>query len=218
VRPGEILGVTGLLGSGRTEIAESLFGLVPADSGTITVEGRRVRIRSVEDAIAAGMGYVPGDRLTQGVFLDQSIARNIVAGSIDRLTGAVDLLRPASAERVVQRAAADIQIKMSSPEAPLRTLSGGNQQRVVLAKWLVRDPHVLMLNSPTVGVDVGSKHEILDLLRAKAGEGIGIVVISDDVPELVALCHRVLVVREGRIVDELAEDRLTEDEIVKELA
>ena len=118
----------------------------------------------------------------------------------------------------MQRAAADIEIKMSSPEAPLRTLSGGNQQRVVLAKWLVRDPHVLILNSPTVGVDVGSKHEILDLLRAKAGEGIGIVVISDDVPELVAVCHRVLVVREGRIVDELAEDRLSEDEIVKELA
>jgi simple sugar transport system ATP-binding protein len=218
LRPGEILGVTGLLGSGRTEIAESLFGLLPADSGTITVEGRRVRIRSVGDAIAAGMGYVPGDRLTQGVFLDQSIARNIVAGSIDRLTGAVDLLRPASAERVVQRAAADIRIKMASPEAPLRTLSGGNQQRVVLAKWLVREPHVLILNSPTVGVDVGSKHEILDLLRAKAGEGVGVVVISDDVPELVAVCHRVLVVREGRIVDELAGQRLTENEIVKELA
>jgi simple sugar transport system ATP-binding protein len=218
VRPGEILGVTGLLGSGRTEIAESLFGIVPADAGTITVEGRRVRIRSVEDAIAAGMGYVPGDRLTQGVFLDQSIARNIIAGSIDRLTGPLDVLRPARAERVVQRAAADIRIRMSSPEAPLRTLSGGNQQRVVLAKWLVREPHVLILNSPTVGVDVGSKHEILELLRAKAGEGTGIVVISDDVPELVAVCHRVLVVREGRIVDELAGDRLTEDEIVKELA
>jgi simple sugar transport system ATP-binding protein len=218
VRPGEILGVTGLLGSGRTEIAESLFGVVPADSGTITVEGRRVRIRSVEDAITAGIGYVPGDRLTQGVFLDQSIARNIVAGSIDRLTGPVDVLPPASAERVVERAAADIRIKMSSPEAPVRALSGGNQQRVVLAKWLVREPHVLILNSPTVGVDVGSKHEILDLLRAKAGEGIGIVVISDDVPELVAVCHRVLVVREGRIIDELAGDRLTEDEIVKELA
>jgi simple sugar transport system ATP-binding protein len=218
VRPGEILGVTGLLGSGRTEIAESLFGVVPADSGTIKVEGRRVRIRSVEDAIAAGIGYVPGDRLTQGVFLDQSIARNIVAGSIDRLTGPMDVLPPASADGVVQRAAAEIRIRMSSSEAPLRTLSGGNQQRVVLAKWLVREPHVLILNSPTVGVDVGSKHEILDLLRAKADEGIGIVVISDDVPELVAVCHRVLVVREGRIVDELAGDRLTEDEIVKELA
>jgi simple sugar transport system ATP-binding protein len=218
VRPGEILGVTGLLGSGRTEIAESLFGVVPADSGTIAVDGRMVRIRSVEDAIAAGIGYVPGDRLTQGVFIEQSIARNILAGSVDRVTGPADLLRTGAGERVVQHAATDIRIKMSSPDAPVRTLSGGNQQRVVLAKWLVREPHVLVLNSPTVGVDIGSKHEILDLLRAKAREGVGIVVISDDVPELVAVCHRVLVVREGRIADELAGERLTEDEIVKELA
>jgi len=107
---------------------------------------------------------------------------------------------------------------MSSSQAPVRTLSGGNQQRVVLAKWLVRGPHVLILNSPTVGVDVGSKHEILDLLRAKAHDGMGIIVISDDVPELVAVCHRVLVVRGGRIAGELSGERLTEDEIVKELA
>jgi simple sugar transport system ATP-binding protein len=218
VRPGEVVGVTGLLGSGRTEIAEALFGIVPHDSGTITVEGREVRVRSVKDAIEAGIGYVPADRLTQGVFLEQSIARNIVAGSIDRLTGPLNLLRGDAARATVDRAAADIRIKMASPDAPVRTLSGGNQQRVVLAKWLVRDPHVLILNSPTVGVDVGSKHEILELLRAKGREGMGIVVISDDVPELVAVCHRVLVVRDGRVADELAGERLTEDEILKELA
>jgi simple sugar transport system ATP-binding protein len=177
-----------------------------------------VRIRSVQDAISAGIGYVPSDRLEQGVFLDQSIARNIIAGSIDRLTGPGDVLRSTAAEALVRRGAGDMRIKMSSPDAAVRTLSGGNQQRVVLAKWLVREPHVLILNSPTVGVDVGSKHEILDLLRAKARDGIGVVVISDDVPELVAVCHRVLVVREGRVVDELAGERLTEDQIVKELA
>jgi simple sugar transport system ATP-binding protein len=218
VRPGEILGVTGLLGSGRTEIAESLFGIVPADEGRITIDGKPVRIRSVEDAISAGIGYVPGDRLEQGVFLDQSIARNIIAGSVDRLTGPADVLRSSAAEELVRRGASDMRIKMSSPGAAVRTLSGGNQQRVVLAKWLVREPHVLILNSPTVGVDVGSKHEILDLLRAKARDGMGVVVISDDVPELVAICHRVLVVREGRVVDELEGERLTQDEIVKELA
>jgi simple sugar transport system ATP-binding protein len=106
---------------------------------------------------------------------------------------------------------------MPSVSAPARSLSGGNQQRVVLAKWLVREPRVLILNSPTVGVDVGSKHEILDMLRAKASEGIGILVISDDVPELVAVCHRVLVVREGRVADVLVGERLREDEIVREL-
>lgn len=217
VRPGEIVGVTGLLGSGRTEIAESLFGIVPADSGTIVIAGKPVRIRSVEDAIAAGIGYVPADRLTQGVFLDQSIARNIMAGNIDRLSGPLDVLRTSAAEGVVSRGVAEMRIKMSSPDAPVSTLSGGNQQRVVLAKWLAREPRVLILNSPTVGVDVGSKHEILDMLRAKGREGIGMIVMSDDVPELVAVCHRVLVVREGRIVHELAGECLTESEIVKEL-
>jgi simple sugar transport system ATP-binding protein len=217
VRPGEVVGVTGLLGSGRTEIAESLFGITPADSGTVRVEGKPVRIRRVRDAVRAGIGYVPADRLTQGVFLDQSIARNIVAGSVDRLVGTLNLLKTRAAAAVVSRAAKELRIVMSSPEAPVRSLSGGNQQRVVLAKWLTRNPRILILNSPTVGVDVGSKHEILDMLRDKAGEGVALLVISDDVPELVAVCHRVLVVREGRIVDVLEGERLVEDEIVKKL-
>jgi simple sugar transport system ATP-binding protein len=218
VRAGEILGVTGLLGSGRTEIAESLFGITPADRGDVWVDGKPVRIRSVGDSIAAGIGYVPGDRLTQGVFLEQSIARNIIAGSLDHLVGLLNLLRRATADETVARAASELQIKMPSSDAPVSSLSGGNQQRVVLAKWLARDPHILILNSPTVGVDVGSKHEILEMLRAKGREGIGIIVISDDVPELVAVCHRVLVVRRGRITDELVGERLSEEAIVKELA
>ena len=217
VHSGEVLGVTGLLGSGRTEIAEALFGIRPADDGTVRVDGRAVRLRSVRDAIAAGIGYVPGDRLTQGVFLDQSIARNIIAGSVDRLVSRLNLLRRNHAQRTVETAAAELRIRMSSSDAPVRSLSGGNQQRVVLAKWLVRDPHVLILNSPTVGVDIGSKHDILAMLRAKGRDGMGIIVISDDVPELVAVCHRVLVVRLGRVTDELVGDRLTEEAILREL-
>lgn len=217
VHPGEVLGVTGLLGSGRTEIAEALFGITPADHGTVRVDGKQVRLRSVHDAISAGIGYVPGDRLTQGVFLDQAISLNVIAGSIDRLVGRLNLLRRTEAQRTVDQAASELRIRMSSASAPVRSLSGGNQQRVVLAKWLVRNPRILILNSPTVGVDVGSKHEILEMLRAKGRQGMGIVVISDDVPELVAVCHRVLVVRRGRITDELAGERLTEEAIVKEL-
>jgi simple sugar transport system ATP-binding protein len=217
VRPGEVVGVTGLLGSGRTEIAESLFGIRHADSGRIEVDGRPVRIRRVRDAVRAGIGYVPPDRLTQGVFLDQPISLNIVAGSLDRLVGRLNLFRRHEAGRVVQRAARTFRIVMSSSAAPVRSLSGGNQQRVVLAKWLTRNPRILMLNGPTVGVDVMSKHEILDMLRAKADEGVAVLVISDDVPELVAVCHRVLVVRRGRIADVLEGDRLREDVIVKEL-
>lgn len=218
VQPGEVLGVTGLLGSGRTEIAEALFGITPADSGTVRVDGRPVHLRSVRDAITAGIGYVPADRLTQGLFLDQSIARNIIAGSLDRLVGRLNLLRRSAADQTVRRALATLHITMSSPEAPVRSLSGGNQQRIVLGRWLARSPHILILNSPTVGVDVGSKHEILEMLRAKSREGMGIVVISDDVPELMAVCHRVIVVRRGRVVDELAGERLSEKTILSELA
>lgn len=217
VHAGEVVGVTGLLGSGRTEIAEALFGILPATSGTVRVNGTQVRLRSVQDAVRAGIGYVPADRLTQGVFLDQSIARNIMAGSVDRLSGRAGLLDTKRAEETVTAMSADLRIKMASADAPVRSLSGGNQQRVVLAKWLARNPHVLILNSPTVGVDVGSKHEILELLRGKSAEGMGVVVISDDVPELVAVCHRVLVVRSGRIVDEMVGDRLNEQAILKEL-
>lgn len=217
VRPGEVVGVTGLLGSGRTEIAESLFGIRRADSGRIVIDGKPVRIRRVRDAVRAGIGYVPADRLTQGVFLDQSISLNIVAGSLDRLVGRLNLLHRREAGRVVERASREFRIVMSSSAAPVRSLSGGNQQRVVLSKWLTRNPRILILNGPTVGVDVMSKHEILDMLRAKADEGVAILVISDDVPELVAVCHRVLVVRRGRIADLLEGDRLQEDVIVKEL-
>jgi simple sugar transport system ATP-binding protein len=217
VRPGEVVGVTGLLGSGRTEIAETLFGIRRAEAGRIEVDGKPVRIRRVRDAVRAGIGYVPADRLTQGVFLDQPISLNIVAGSLDRLVGRLDLLRRREAARVVDRASRDFRIVMSSSAAPVRSLSGGNQQRVVLSKWLTRNPRILMLNGPTVGVDVASKHEILDMLRTKADEGVAVLVISDDVPELVAVCHRVLVVRRGRIADVLEGDRLQEDEIVREL-
>ena len=217
VRPGEILGVTGLLGSGRTEIAEALFGVAPADSGRVSVDGRTVRIRSVRDAIRAGIGYVPADRLTQGVFLDQPISTNIIAGSLERVIGKGHLMRRSVARKIVDQASTELKIKMSSAEALARSLSGGNQQRVVLAKWLVRSPKVLILNSPTVGVDIGSKFEILALLVGKAKEGLGVVMMSDDVPELVAVCHRVLVIRQGHLVEELTGEQLEEDVILKEL-
>ena len=218
VHTGEILGVTGLLGSGRTEIAEALFGIRPADGGVVRVDGHPVAIGSVHAAIAAGIGYVPADRLVEGLFLDQSIERNVVAGSVDRLVGRLNFLRRSAAAQLVSRSLGDLRVRMSGPQAKARSLSGGNQQKVVLAKWLARAPRILILNSPTVGVDVGSKHEILEMLRVRAREGMAVIVISDDVPELLAVCHRVLVVRRGRLVAELAADRLTEAAVLGELA
>jgi simple sugar transport system ATP-binding protein len=218
VRPGEILGITGLLGSGRSEIAQALFGVAPAQRGRVEVDGAEVHIRDVTDAVAAGIGYVPSDRLTEGLFLDQSIADNVVAGSLDMHRARFGLLDRARLRTTITNFFTALRIKAASVEAPIRSLSGGNQQRVVLAKWLARGPRVLILNSPTVGVDVGSKEEILDILRREASRGKGVVVISDDVPELVSVCHRVLVVRRGRVVEVIEGERMTEHAIVEGLS
>jgi simple sugar transport system ATP-binding protein len=218
LRRGEILGITGLLGSGRTEIAEALFGIAPAQRGRVDVDGAEVAIHDVSDAVSAGIGYVPSDRLTQGLFLDQSIADNVVAGSLDLHRARLGLLDRDRLRTTITTFFSALRIKAASVEAPIRSLSGGNQQRVVLAKWLARDPQVLILNSPTVGVDVGSKEEILDILRREAARGKGIVVISDDVPELVSVCHRVLVVHQGRIRTTIEGAQVTEQRILTGLA
>jgi simple sugar transport system ATP-binding protein len=218
LRRGEILGVTGLLGSGRTEIAESLFGAVPHDSGTVKIYGKEVRIRSIKDAIEAGIGYVPEDRLTQGLFMDMSIADNIIAGSPNEHTTRLGTLDLRAIRQTIQGLFDRLRVKAPNVKSPVRTLSGGNAQRVVLAKWLARRPRILMLNGPTVGVDIGSKAEILSILRAEAAQGMGIIVISDDAPELVACCHRVLVVRHGRVVEVLEGDDVAVDIIREKVA
>ncbi len=218
LRKGEILGITGLLGSGRSEIAEAIFGLHPADSGRIAVKGRERAIRSIHDAVEAGVGYVPEDRLTQGLYLNVSIADNIVAASLDSYRTRAGLLD----RRRIRQSIADLfgRLRIQAPNvaAVVRSLSGGNAQRVVLAKWLNRRPAILILNGPTVGVDVGSKEEIIAILREQAAAGIGVIVISDDIPELVTSCHRILIVHDGRITAELAGDEIDAEEIQRRMA
>lgn len=209
LRRGEILGVTGLLGSGRTEIAESLFGVVPADQGEIRVAGRVVPVRTIHDAVAAGIGYVPEDRLSQGLFLEKSIADNIVASSLNSHRTRWGTLSRSQTAATIKRFFEGLKISAPNAEAPVRTLSGGNAQRVVLAKWLATAPSVLMLNGPTVGVDIGSKEEILELLRVEAANGMSVIIISDDAPELVSSCHRVLVIKQGRLTHILQGDQIT---------
>jgi simple sugar transport system ATP-binding protein len=215
VRAGEILGVTGLLGSGRTELVQTLFGIQRPDSGTIEVNGKAVRIPSVKAAIRLGIGYVPADRLTEGLFLPQSIGRNTVISKLDRLSSVLGVLRPRAMAEEVERWVRDLAIATRDPALPVRTLSGGNQQKVVLARWLANQLSVLILNGPTVGVDIGSKYDIHSLLRKLAREGLAVIVISDDLPEVLACASRILVMREGRIVEALdpsttTERRLTE--------
>ena len=218
LRRGEILGVTGLLGSGRTEIAESLFGVTPAKEGEVNVAGKQVQIRSIKDAVAAGIGYVPEDRLTQGLFLEKSIADNIIAASLPWHRSRWGILSRPRVASTIRRYFTGLRISAPNAEAPVRTLSGGNAQRVVLAKWLATTPVVLMLNGPTVGVDIGSKEEILHLLRVEAEKGMSIIVISDDAPELVASCHRVLVIKQGRLTHTLEGDQITVETIQERMS
>ncbi len=213
LRAGEIVGITGLLGSGRTELALSLFGLAPADSGRVFVDGKPVQIRSIQDAIANGIGYVPEDRLTEGLFLERSISNNVVVRILDRLRGRFGLTEPGQINGQVAEWVGSLRIKTADPELPVKTLSGGNQQRVVLAKWLASKPRIMILNGPTIGVDVGSKGELHDMMRDLAGQGMGMLVISDDIPELLQTCNRILLMRHGRIVAEMRSQDTNENEL-----
>ncbi|RME49641.1 MAG: sugar ABC transporter ATP-binding protein [Chloroflexi bacterium] len=217
LRPGEIVGVTGLLGSGRTELALALYGMLPIRSGRIIMEGQPITIRSNQDAIAHGIGYVPEDRLTEGLFLEQAIGRNIVVRTIDRLKGRFGLTDPKKINGQVNEWVDALRIKTSDPSLPAKTLSGGNQQRVVLAKWLASRPKVMILNGPTVGVDVGSKDELHEMMKELAGQGMGLLVISDDIPELLQTCNRILLMRHGRIVEEIKSTDTNENELSTKL-
>lgn len=201
---GEVLGIAGLLGSGRTALAKALFGLMPLDSGSIVVGGRRAAFRNPLDAITAGIGYLPEDRLTEGLFLTQSIARNIAVGRLDAHSGGAGLLDRAALANETREWLERLSIAAPDAQAPVQSLSGGNQQRVVLARWLARRPDILVLNGPTVGVDIGSKSDIHAIIAKLSAEGLGIVVISDDLPELIACCHRILIMKQGRITEEIA--------------
>ena len=214
---GEIVGVTGLLGSGRTELALALFGMLPIESGRLTRGDKPVRIRTIQDAIANGIGYVPEDRITEGLFLEQSIGRNVVVRTIDRLRGALGLTNVQEVNTQVDKWVSALRIKTSDPALPVKTLSGGNQQRVVLAKWLASNPRVMILNGPTMGVDIGSKNELHEMIKDLAGKGMGLLVISDDIPELLQICNRILLMRRGRIVEEITPEQTDENQLAAKL-
>jgi simple sugar transport system ATP-binding protein len=210
---GEILGITGLLSSGRTELVESLFGVLRPDSGAVRINGAEVNIRKVNDAIAQGIGYVPADRLTEGLFLSQSIGRNIVVSGLQRLSNRAGFLYNEKVRQEINSWIKELSIVAKDYEQYVKTLSGGNQQKVVLARWLANDLKVLVLNGPTAGVDIGSKYDIHALLRSLASRGLGIIIISDDLPEIMACCNRIIVMRDGQIVRELQASQTDESQL-----
>lgn len=214
---GEIVGLIGLLGSGHIEVAEALFGLRTTDAGKVRIAGTEHHIRSVADAMRHGIGYVPGDRLTEGLFLDHSVAQNIIAASTADLPRTGGLVLRGTIRRIAQEMVTGLSIRTPSTQTPVRHLSGGNQQRVVVAKWLQRNPRLLALNGPTMGVDIGSRREILRLLQQMSQQGTSVLVLSDDVAEVVEVCHRVFVMRGGSIVTEIAGADISEEAIMNEL-
>lgn len=218
VKAGEILGITGLLGSGRSEIAEALFGMGQVSSGSVLIRGQKIKLTGPQDAVAAGIGYVPQDRLTQGLFLDQSILKNVMASAIKRFVGPFGLVKTGSINVTTTGWISDLKIKTDNPQNVATSLSGGNQQRVVLAKWLAMSPSVLILNGPTVGVDIGSKREILEIIRQKALEGMAVIIVSDDIPEIVQIANRVIVIHHGETAAELEASEISEARLYKELA
>ena len=214
LRAGEILGVGGLIGAGRSEIAQTICGLRPATAGRVEIDGKPRRIRNYSDAVKAGLVYLSEDRKGSGVFLDMPIAANISALDLSKVTSLGMLNRKAEdcqASELTRR----LGVRMSGIGAAVSTLSGGNQQKVAIAKQLSVDPRVILMDEPTRGIDVGAKVEIHRLLRQLAAKGVGVVVISSELPELIGLCDRVLVVREGRIAGELDAEALGEEAIMR---
>ena len=225
LRRGEIMGITGLLGCGRTELAESLFGVRRANEGNIRISGKNAGIfRSVQDALNYNIAYLPEDRLTKGLHLDQSIAHNSISRIIDTFANKLGILRQKKLRKQTLEGLNSIHISGMVPGNPVKSLSGGNQQKVVLVKWLSAKPDILILNCPTVGVDVGAKAEIHVMVKELASKGMGIIVITDDIPEVMQVCNRVLIMRNGIITSELQiqdttiqeiEDLLAEDDNVE---
>lgn len=202
LRAGEVLGLTGLIGAGRTELCHTLFGMTRADRGRITLNGRDLRLRSNRDAVAQGIAYVSEDRLALGLIQPQSISDNAILAVLKRVSGASGLLSSRQMEDTVSHWIAELAVKIGKPTDAVSTLSGGNQQRVVLSKWLATDPKVLILDCPTVGVDVGARAGIFRIVRALAEKGLAILLVSDEVPEVYMNADRVLHMAEGRIVAE----------------
>jgi rhamnose transport system ATP-binding protein len=213
VKAGEIVGLAGLVGAGRTELAHVLFGLAPADSGTITIDGRAGAIRTPADAVARGVAYVPEDRRQHGVIGAMSVAANTTLASLARVTrrGLLDRAR----ERAVAEACVEsLAIRTPSVDAPVGTLSGGNQQKVAVARWLITAPHVLVLDEPTQGVDIGAKTEIHRLIQRLAAGGKAILLISSELTELLSLAHRIGVMRAGRLVGMLDRADASEEAVL----
>lgn len=213
VRPGEILAVTGQLGSGRTEVAEALFGLHPATSGKIYLYGKEMPIRRRSDAIKNAIAYLPEDRLSQGLLLNRSLGDNFSSATINKLAGRLGIVSEKDLEDLSDKWMQRLHMSIKHYSTPASYYSGGNQQRIVFGKWLATEPRIFILNCPTVGVDVKSKSEIHEIIKELASKGMAIVMMSDDVGEILSTSNRVLIMSAGRVVFAQETSKVTEEEL-----
>jgi ABC-type sugar transport system ATPase subunit len=214
LHPGEIVGLAGLVGAGRTEVARALFGADPVTSGRVTLEGKRVQIDSPQQAIDHGVLYLPEDRKLHGLFLDMAVRANVVAATLDDHAKAGFMLPSAQSETTAQMVDR-LGIRVGSIADPVSSLSGGNQQKVLFAKWLAATVKVFLVDEPTRGIDVGAKAEVHALLRELADQGVAILLISSELPEVIGASDRVLVMHEGAIAGEVAGEAMTEENIMR---
>jgi inositol transport system ATP-binding protein len=211
VRRGEILGIAGLVGAGRTEMARAVFGADPFDSGRVIVDGREVHIRSPQDAIRHGIGLVPEDRKQQALFLALTVRTNLSMASHQQITRWGVFIDEAAERAMVEEYRKALNIRMASPEQLIASLSGGNQQKVTLARWLALRPKVLIVDEPTRGIDVGAKVEVHNLLYDMARTGIAVIAISSELPEVLAISDRIVTMREGRVTGDIKSEDANEE-------
>lgn len=217
VRTGEIVGLAGLLGSGRTEFARVVFGQDTDYEGSLEINGEKIRLKSPRSAIARGLAYCAEDRKIEGIFPHMSVRENMTIAMLPKISR-FGVLNARKQGQVVDRFIRSLNIKTPSPEQQIRNLSGGNQQKVLLARWLCMEPDLIILDEPTRGIDVGAKSEIEELIQEIAGRGIGVLLISSELEELVRNCHRVVVVRDGHNVGELEGEDISEEHIMERIA
>ncbi|MGW8376596.1 sugar ABC transporter ATP-binding protein [Streptomyces sp. ODS28] len=212
---GEILGLAGLMGAGRTELARALVGADPVESGTVTLNGRRITVRNPADAARHRIGYLAEDRKNLGLMLDEDVNANIGLGALGELFQSFGFVKDRAMRARSEQQVAALRIRTPSLDQPVRQLSGGNQQKVVLARWLVKDCDVLIVDEPTRGIDVGAKEEIYGLLNALAAQGKSIVMISSELPEVLRMAHRVVVMSEGHVTGRLTAEEATQERVME---
>ncbi len=217
VRRGEILGIAGLVGAGRTELARAIFGADPFESGMVTIDGQDVAIKSPRDAIAYGMGLVPEDRKQQALFLALAVRENLSMAALKSLLYPLGFVKAQEEQSLVERFRQALNIRMASPEQKVANLSGGNQQKVVIARWLALEPRVLIVDEPTRGIDVAAKAEVHQLLDELANNGIAVVMISSELPEILSMSDRILTMREGRLTGEFSLEEATEERLMQSM-